>query len=445
MIEIFSIGGYSEVGKNMTAIKIDNEIIILDMGLYLPAVLEYEEGDPRDLTTRDLIKIGAIPDDDVLEKYRDNVKAIILGHCHLDHIGAAPFLAMHYDCPIIGTPYSLEVLKTLLEEHKEKFDKRLKQLNINSHLQITKNIKIEFINITHSTPQTVLIAIHTKYGIIMYANDFKLDNYPVIGKKPDYERLKHLSEKENILLLIMDSLYSNLNAKTPSEKVAKEMLKEIMLGTKNENNLIIITTFSSHIARLKSIIEFGKMLNRKVVFLGRSLCNYVKAAEKIGLVNFSKEVDLIGYRSLVKKKLRQIEKNGRSNYLIVCTGNQGEPDAILTRMANKKDIHFEFLPNDIVIFSCRTIPTKMTIKNRENLEKRLKQFHVRIFKEIHVSGHAAREDHRDMIMLLKPKHILPIHGGREITSGLETLAEELGYKLNKTVHLGDDGKKIEIS
>jgi ribonuclease J len=312
-------------------------------------------------------------------------------------------------------------------------------------LQISKNIKVEFINITHSTPQAVLIAIHTKYGIIMYSNDFKLDNHPVIGKKPNYERLKHLSEKENIILLIMDSLYSNLDAKTPSEKVAKEMLKDVILGTKNEDNLIVITTFSSHIARLKSIIEFGKMLNRKVVFLGRSLYNYVIAAEKIGLVNFSKEVELIGYRSLVKKKLREIEKEGRSNYLIVCTGNQGEPDAILSRMANKKDIHFEFLPNDIIIFSCRTIPTSITIKNRENLEHKLKQFRVRIFKEIHVSGHAAREDHRDMIMLLKPKHILPIHGGRDITSGLETLSEELGYKLNKNVHLGKDGKVISIS
>ena len=191
MIEVFAIGGYSEVGKNMTAIKIDDEIVILDMGLYLPAVLEYEEGDPRDLTTKDLIKIGAIPNDDVLEKYKDNVKAIILGHCHLDHIGAAPYLAKHYDCPIIGTPYTLEVLKTLLENHENKFQGRLKQLNINSHLQISQNIKIEFINITHSTPQTVLVAIHTKYGIIMYANDFKLDNHPVIGKKPDYERLKH--------------------------------------------------------------------------------------------------------------------------------------------------------------------------------------------------------------------------------------------------------------
>jgi ribonuclease J len=443
MIEVITIGGCSEVGKNMTAIKIDDEIIILDMGLYLPAVLKFEEGDPHELTTKDLIKIGAVPDDSVLEKYKDKVKAIIFGHCHLDHIGALPYLANHYNCPIIGSPYTLEVLKNLLEEHETTIKNRFKQLNINSHLEISENIKIEFINITHSTPQTVLIVIYTKHGTIVYANDFKLDNHPIIGKKPDYDKLKELSKK-GILLLIMDSLYSNLDAKTPSEKVAKEMLKDVLLGTKNEDNLIIVTTFSSHIARLKSIIEFGKNLDRKIVFLGRSLYNYVTAAEKVGLVDFSKQVEIIGFRSLVKKKLRMIEKEGRGNYLVVCTGNQGEPEAILTKMANKKDIQFEFLPNDIVIFSCRTIPTEMTIKNRENLEKRLKQFHVRIFKDIHTSGHAAREDHRDFINILKPKHIIPVHGGRDITKGLETLSEEMGYKLNKTVHFGDDGKSIII-
>ena len=200
MIEVFAIGGYSEVGKNMTAIKVDDEIIILDMGLYLPAVLKYEEGDPRELTTKDLIKIGAIPDDEVLHKYKNQVKAIVLGHCHLDHIGAAPFLARHYDCPVIGTRYTIEVLKKLLEEHEYKLEGRLKPINSGTHLEISENLKIEFINITHSTPQTVLIAIHTKYGIIFYANDFKLDNYPVIGAKPNYDRLKHLAEKENVLL-----------------------------------------------------------------------------------------------------------------------------------------------------------------------------------------------------------------------------------------------------
>ena len=442
MIEVIPVGGYSEVGKNMTAIKIDDEIFILDMGLYLPAVLSYEEGDPHDLSTQDLIKIGAIPNDEILRKEKDKVKAIILGHCHLDHIGAVPYLGFHYSCPIIGTPYTLEVLKNILEEHHSTLKKRFKSLNYNSTLNLSKDVKLEFIPITHSTLQTVLVVLHTKYGNIVYANDFKLDNSPTIGQKPNYEKLKKLSD--NCLLLIMDSLYSNLEAKTPSEKVAKEILKEVLLGVRNEDNAIIVTTFSSHIARLKSIVEFGRSLNRKIVFLGRSLSNYVSAAEKLNLVNFGKEVEIIGYRREVKKKLIEIQKHSRSGYLIVCTGNQGEPDSVLSRIA-RKDLPFELLPNDIIIFSCRTIPTEMTIKNREALEKRLKQFHVRIFTNIHVSGHASREDHRDMINMLKPKNIIPTHGDRTITKGLETLAEEMGYELGKNVHLLHDNKTIKIS
>src|SRR3989344_5481785 len=382
MIEVIPVGGYSEVGKNMTALKIDDEILILDMGLYLPAVLSYEEGDPHDLSTQDLIKIGAIPNDDLLKKEKEKVKAIILGHCHLDHIGAVPYLGFHYNCPIIGTPYTLEVLKNILEEHHSSLKKRFKQLDYNSSFKISENISIEFVPITHSTIQTALVIIHTKYGDIIYANDFKLDNHPVLGQKPNYDRLEKLSE--NCLLLIMDSLYSNLEAKTPSEKVAKEMLKDVLVGVRNEDNAIIVTTFSSHIARLKSIVEFSRNLDRKVVFLGRSLYNYVSAAEKLNLINFGKEVELVGFRREVNKKLLDIQKQGRNKYVIVCTGNQGEPESVLSRIANK-DLQFELFPNDIVIFSCRTIPTEMTIKNREVLEKKLKQKHVRIFTNIHVS------------------------------------------------------------
>ncbi len=442
MIEIIPVGGYSEVGKNMTCVRIDDEILILDMGLYLPAVLSYEEGDPRNLTTQDLIKIGAIPNDENLRKEKDKVKAIILGHCHLDHIGAVPHLGFHYNCPIIGAPYTLEVLKNILEENHKSLTKKFKPMNYNSSMKISKDIELEFFPITHSTLQTVLVVIHTKYGDIIYANDFKLDNHPVLGQKPNYERLEKLGE--NCLVLIMDSLYSNLEGKTPSEKVAKEMLKDVLLGVRSEDNAIIVTTFSSHIARLKSIVEFGKSLNRKIVFLGRSLSNYVGAAENLNLINFGKEVEIIGYRREVQKKLKEIQEKGRNNYLIVCTGNQGEPDSILSRITNQ-DLEFELLPNDNVIFSCRTIPTEMTIKNRAELEKKLRQKHVRIFTGIHVSGHAAREDHRDMITMLKPKNIIPTHGDRSITKGLEILAEEMGYELGKSVHLLSDNKSVKIN
>ncbi|MBL7148328.1 MAG: RNase J family beta-CASP ribonuclease [Nanoarchaeota archaeon] len=441
-MEIFTIGGYSEVGKNMTAIKVDDEIIICDMGLFLPKLLSVqEEGDPRDLPTNELMKLGVIPNDSVLEKERDKVKAILFGHCHLDHIGAAPYLSKRYNCPSIGTPYTLEILKTLYEDKKLKPKNELKVLNANSSIKISKNFTIEFINITHSTLQVVLIAIHTPEGIILYGNDFKFDNHPVLGKRPNYELLKKLGDK-GVKCLILDCLNSRIDMKTPSEKVARELLKDVMLGTSNKGNAVIVTTFSSHISRLRSIIDFGKKMNRKIVFMGRSLHKYVTAAEKIKLINFSKEVEICGYRRLVQKRLKEISKN-REKYLIVCTGNQGEPDATLSRMA-RGELPFEFKPNDEVIFSCRTIPTIETMRNRELLEKKLRQKGVRIFTQIHASGHASREDHRDIINMTKPEHLIPAHGDFDMTSGLLSLATEIGYIPDKTVHLMHDGSVLKI-
>ena len=199
-------------------------------------------------------------------------------------------------------------------------------------------------------------------------NDFKLDNHPVIGKKPDYEKLKSLGDG-SVKVLILDSLNSTSQMKTPSEKVAREMLKDVVLGVNTENKAIVVTTFSSHIARLRSIIDFGKHLNRKIVFLGRSLEKYVGTAENLKLVSFKDQVEIVGFREKVKEKLKRIMKN-KDKYLIVCTGNQGEPDAVLARMA-RRDLPWKFDSGDIVIFSCRTIPTAETIANRDELEKKL--------------------------------------------------------------------------
>src|SRR3989344_1538939 len=352
MIEIAAVGGYDEVGKNMTAIKIDDEVIILDIGLFLPKIISYEENENKELSVKELIEIGAGPDDSIIEKWKNNVKAIVLGHAHLDHIGFAPYVANKYNCPILGTPFTLEVLKKIIEDKEIKVMNQIIPVNPNSSFKISKNITVEFINITHSTLQTAMIVIHTKYGDIVYANDFKFDNHPVLGKKPNYERLKELSK--NTICLIVDSLYSGLEQKTPSEKVAREMLSDVLLGTENKNNAIIITTFASHLARLKSIVDFGKKLRRKVVFLGRSLSKYCYAAKDANLIDF-KNVEIIGYAGKIKKKLKEIEKNGRSNYLVVVTGHQAEPGSVLVKMVNG-NLPFNFLDGDHIVFACKVIP-----------------------------------------------------------------------------------------
>ncbi|MFH1331860.1 MAG: RNase J family beta-CASP ribonuclease [archaeon] len=442
-MDICTVGGYAEVGKNMTVVKVNDDAVVMDMGFFLPKLIDFEEegGDRKNTTPESLIKIGAIPNDRMIDSWRKNVRAIVLGHCHLDHIGAAPFLAHKYNCPIIGTPYTTEVLRNMVRDDGLVMKNELKPLNPNSTMRVAKNVDIELINMTHSTPQTAMIAVHTKEGTILYANDFKFDNHPIVGKKPNLKRLKQLGDN-GVKALIVDSLYAADDRKTPSEKVAREMLKDVLLGTSNENNAVITTTFASHIARLKSIYDFGVELDRKVVFLGRSMMKYILAAEKLNLVKFQK-AQVVGYANKVKKKLKEIEREGRSDYLIVCTGSQGEPGSVLSRMTTNQ-LPFEFMTDDHVVFSCKTIPVPINQANRAMLEGRLKKRKVRIFSDIHVSGHAGREDLRDLIKITKPEHIIPAHGNISMLTALGELATEMDYELGRNVHIRGDGQVLNI-
>ena len=231
--------------------------------------------------------------------------------------------------------------------------------------------------------------------------------------------------------------------KTPSEIVAREMLRDVLLGVNSKGKAIMVTTFASHLARLKSIIEFGKQLKRKVIFLGRSLAKYVEAGEKAGVVNFSKEVEIVKYSKNIQKRLKEIQKSGSEKYLLVVTGHQGEQKSVLYKIA-KKEFKFNLYPEDNVVFSCRTIPTPTNIANREALENELKQTGVRIFKDIHQSGHAAREDLRDFIHIIKPKNIIPAHGNKEMREALADLAGEMEYKIGENVLMLKDGSKVAL-
>jgi len=443
-MEIFSIGGYSEVGKNMTAVKINDDVMLFDCGLYLPPIVELEEQE-RIMSESFLRKIEAIPQDTILDSkdLRRKVRAILIGHAHLDHVGAVPYLAHRYNAEILSTPFTANVLKTLFNDEKILPKNSLKEIQPNSSFTIkgNRNYEVEFINITHSTLQTSLIALHTPEGVVLYANDFKFDNFPQLGKKPNYEAIKKLA-KEGVKALIVESLYATEEGKTPSEKVARSLLEDVLLATDNENSGIITTTFSSHIARLKSIVDFGKKLNRKIVFIGRSLNKYVSAAIKTKLCPFQKDISLLSYRNQIESYLKKINKN-KNQYLIVCTGHQGEPGSILDRIS-RGDTPLQLSAKDHVIFSSKTIPSEINIANKAQIEKRLKQRGARIFNSVHVSGHAMREDLRDFINMTQPEHIIPAHGDLTKLSALTELASELGYKMGKTCHILQDLSSVEI-
>jgi len=445
MVRIHAVGGYSEVGKNMTCLEVGEDAFLFDMGLFLPPIVELEDARKGNYSEKQLRQIDAIPDDSAIKSIQNKVRAILISHAHLDHVGAVPYMAQNYKAEVAGTPYTIEILKALAQDQGVKIPNKIRTVTPNSSFKIEgkngKEYEIEFLNVTHSTLQSSLVAVHTDKGVVLYANDFKFDNTPIVGKAPNYGRLKELA-KEGILALVVESLYADTERKTPSEKIARGLLEDVLLTTSNENSGIIVTTFSSHIARLKSIVDCGKLLNRKIIFLGRSLNRYVGAASRLNLAPFMKDITLLSYKNQLERVLKKISKE-RKDYMIVCTGHQGEPGSILDRMVHGK-LPFEFSSSDHVVFSSSIIPSPINVANRKQLEKKLKEKGVRIFTDVHVSGHCMKEDLRDFIEMLQPKHIIPAHAELQKLTALAELATEMGYDLGKEIHLLQDGQNVVL-
>ncbi|MBS3098837.1 MBL fold metallo-hydrolase, partial [Candidatus Pacearchaeota archaeon] len=437
--------GYDEVGRNMTALELGEDVLLFDCGFYLPAVVGVEERE-KILTEKGMRALGALPNDDYLEKHglKDKVRALLISHAHLDHIGAIPYIAHKYNAPVISTPFTIELIKILMADNNQTIPNKMIKVKLNGVYFVkgkSGDYKIEFINVPHSTIETTVIAVHTKEGVFLYANEFKMDNTPVFGDKVNYKRLKELS-REGIKIALVDSLYAHENIKAPSEKIAKGLLEDVFYSIGNKNAGIVVSTFSSHISRLKTIAELGVKFGREIIFVGRSLNKYVTAANNVGKAPFIGKVRIVTYRRQVENILNQVNRNKR-RYLVVCTGHQGETGSILDRIS-RNQLPLKLENRDNIIFSSKTIPTPETELSKGQLVSRLKKTHARIFDNVHVSGHASREDMREMIELTKPEHVMPSNAGFDKTKLGAELAQEIGYKMNQNIHLLKNGKVLEL-
>lgn len=441
-VEIKAVGGWGEVGKNMTAVRVDNDVVIFDMGLHLPNYIKVTETEPDEyskVTESSLRAADAVPNDTTIKNWKPNVRAIVVTHAHLDHVGAIPYVANKYLAPVICTPFTAAILRALCRDAKISLRNKIIELKPGKTHKLTNNLQIEFIHTTHSTPQTIIAALHTPEGIIVYGNDYKLDNTPVLGKEPDYARFKQLG-KIGVLALIQDCIYAGDRRHTPSETVAKELLRENLLEIDTKGKGIIVTTFASHIARLKTIAEFGKQLKRKVIIMGRSMSKYSYAAKDSGVTDLSRMAKIITFARQIRRTLKEVQERGKHRYLLVVSGHQGEPKSALSKMAN--GIYNWNFDGDHVIFSAHVIPADINRENREKLDSQLISLGARLFTDVHVSGHSSGEDMRDIITMLKPAHLFPTHGERDMMHAFNQLAKEMGYTLSETLHPIVNGESI---
>lgn len=441
-IAIIAVGGYNEVGRNMTAIRIGKDIVIMDMGIRLDRVQIHEDTDVESLHAADLIAMGAIPDDSILGSVDGKVRAIACTHGHLDHIGAISKLAHKYQAPIIATPFTADLINQEIRSEKIfGVNNTVRPMNAGERYQVTEDIELEFIRVQHSIVDCVFAAIHTDKGTILYANDFKIDRSPTLGEAPNFARLRALA-KEGVLALITETTNAAISGKTPSEQIAKDLVWDVLIGTEESKSGILVTTFSSHIARIRAIIEAAHKMGRKPVLLGRSMEKYWGTAVRTGYADRS-DLAVYGRRKSVDKALKRIMTDGKEKYLPIMTGHQGEPGAIMSRVANG-ETDYLIESGDRIVFSAGVIPQPLNISNRHTIETKLKMRGGRIYDNVHVSGHACREDHWELLRMINPEHVIPSHGNLVSHGNYLMMAEETGYSLGSNIHLVRNGQELLI-
>ena len=442
-VEIIAVGGYNEVGRNMTAVRVGKEIIIFDVGLYLDPVSGNNSVDMENMHSLDLIQIGAIPDDTVMNAVEGTVRAIVCTHGHLDHIGAIQKLAHRYNCPIIATPYTIELIKQQIEsERKFVVTNKTFALKVGGKYTISTNLTLEFIRVQHSIIDSVMAVLHTPVGCIVYANDFKFDMTPVLGEAPDLARMRAIG-KEGVKCLIVESLNLDDRGYAPSEQVARLRVRDTLLRAEDDKHAIIVSTFASQVARIKTITECAREIDRIPVLLGRSMERYNGLAEVMKQVAFPQGTSIYGNRKVTDRMLRRIAKEGPEKYLLVVTGHQGEPGSMLSRMAlGETPLRIE--KGDRVLFSANIIPNPINFAQRAEVDRLLLRQGARLFDGLHVTGHAFYQEHYDLVSMLNPEHIVPSHGPFGMKGGYVELASEFGYTLNRDVHIMQNGDRLVL-
>lgn len=417
-LKLIPLGGIGEIGKNMLVVEYGADIIVIDAGLMFPK---------EEMLGIDLV----LPDFSYLKRNKDRILAIFLTHGHEDHIGALPYLLKDINVPIYGTKLTLGLAKGKLGEHKVLKNLKLREIKPGNDVMVG-SFRLQFIRVNHSIPDGVAIAIHTPVGIVVHSGDFKIDQTPIDGKLTEFGKFALLAN-QGVLVFLSDSTNAELSGYTLPERTVGDTISEIFEKTEDR---IIAACFASHIHRIQQIITAAWKNNRKVAVCGRSMVDNVNIASSLGYLDIPENLII---------DTHEILNLPASKVVVLCTGSQGEPLSALTRMASRNHKYIEITKGDRVIISATPVPgnEKAVQRTIDQLFRCGAKVYYESISDVHVSGHAAKEELKLMLNLIRPKYFIPIHGEHRHLQHHAGLAKEMGIP-EENIFILENGDVVQI-
>lgn len=433
-VKVIPLGGLGEmgIGKNMMAIEYDEDIIVIDMGFLFPGA--------------DYPGINYIvPDITYLEERKHKIRGVIFTHGHLDHIGAARHLLAKLKAPVYASKFTMAMVQRIMEESTDGYQPKYIEMNPEAHdrVQLGDSFGIELVRVNHSIPDSTAVVIRTPVGVLINTGDWRFEENPIDGVKFDLDRMVEIAEKEGILLLMNEST----NCEDPGTHQHGEIDIKVSIGQifdNKPNSRVIISTFSSQIHRIQIILEEAKLRGRKVAIAGYSMIQNMEVALRTGTIKVPKDVVI---------KMEDIGKYPDGKVAVICTGSQGEFNAVLNRMASGAHKHLKIKSSDVVVFSSSMIPgnDKYIVRTVDGLMReggdviQDRKTHLHGIGRIHLSGHGYYDDHVKLINALKPKYYLPIHGEFHMLVHNAELAEKECGITKDRIFVCDAGDVVELT
>ncbi len=419
-VRLVPLGGLGEVGKNMMVVEYGDDIIIVDVGVMFP---------DEEMFGVDLV----IPDTSYLADKKQRIRGILITHGHEDHVGGLPYILPMLDFPpIYATRLTQGLINVKLKEHRL-LDKASVQVIAPGDQVELGTCSAEFFRVNHSIPDSVGIVLHTPVGTVVLTGDYKFDYTPVDGKPADLGTLGKIGN-DGVLVMLGDSTRVETPGYTPSERVVNDSLDKIFA---NAPGRIMLATFASLISRVQQVVDVSERYERFVALVGRSMQNNVQMAIELGYLNMPKGM-------LIRPE--DINKFNPEQVTIICTGSQGEPTSALTRIANQDHRLIRIQPGDTVILSATPVPGNEKMVNRtiNSLFRQGAEVFYQGIAQVHVSGHAAQEELKLMLSLIRPKYFVPVHGEYRQMMLHAKLAYSLGVP-EENIVIAEDGDIIELS